>query len=168
MIGPGMLGGEQQKDEIDVLIIERAEFDGLGEPGEKAHDVGEPRQAAVRNGDAAPDGRGAQALALQQRLENLTRVAAGQLRRLLRELLQRLFFVVRFQSGEDSFARYEITKLHLLSHDTEPRGTFMPQMCRRFGFVPVPYCACSSIGTRQRLRTLRATDQRPRESLSED
>src|SRR5262245_6306957 len=106
MIGPGMLGGQQQKDEIDVLVVERAEFDGLGEPGKKAHDVGEARQPAVRDGNTAPNGCRAQAFALQQRLEDLTRVDASQLGCLLGQLLQRLLFVVRFQGGEDSFARY--------------------------------------------------------------
>src|SRR5262245_8830317 len=109
MVGPGVLGRQQQKNEIDVFVVERAEFDGLGKPGKEAHDVGKPRQAAVRNGDAAADGRRAEALALQQRVKDVTRVDTGQLGRLLGQLLQRLLLVLRLQSGEDGFARYEVT-----------------------------------------------------------
>jgi hypothetical protein len=72
---------------------------------------------------------------LQQRLKDLTPVDAGQFGRLLGQLLQRLLFALRFQGREDSFAGYEVTKLHLLSRDTglpTARSCLIGAVARRF------------------------------------
>src|SRR5262245_60542877 len=64
VVGPRVLGCQQQKDQIDILVVERAEFDRLRQPCEQADDVGETRNSAVRNSDATADGRRAETLAL--------------------------------------------------------------------------------------------------------
>ena len=94
MVGASVLGRQQQEDQIDVLVVDRPEFDRLIEPGKEADDAGEPGHSAVRNGNATADGGRPETLALQQRLENVPPVHAGQLGCRLGELLQRLFLVL--------------------------------------------------------------------------
>ena len=39
VVGPGVLGCQQQEDQIDILVVERTEFDGLRQPRKQADDA---------------------------------------------------------------------------------------------------------------------------------
>ena len=71
MIGAGALRREQHEDEVDRLVVERIEIDRAREPRKDADQPVERAQLAVRDGDALADAGRAQALALQQRVEDL-------------------------------------------------------------------------------------------------
>src|ERR1700741_4730144 len=66
MIGAGMFGREQQKDEIDRLSVKRLEIDGPREPGKEAEQLVELRKLAVRDRDPVADARRTELLALLQ------------------------------------------------------------------------------------------------------
>jgi len=91
MVGPGRFRRQQQKDQIDRLLVHRIEIDRLVQAGEDAVKAVKTDRFAVRNGDAVADARRAQALALQQRVEDGALVDPGQRRRGLRQFLQSLF-----------------------------------------------------------------------------
>jgi hypothetical protein len=60
---------------------------------------------AMRNCNAAPNARRTEALALQQRFENLAGVELGQLRCLFGQLLQGLLLIFRRERGDDTLRR---------------------------------------------------------------
>ena len=115
MIGAGVLGRQQQEDQVDGLVIEGLEVDRLIQPREHGHDLVQRRYAPMRNGDAAADAGGAQPLALQQRIQDVARVEPGELGGALRELLQRLLLGLGLQRRKYRFRRYEIGEIHDLS-----------------------------------------------------
>src|SRR5690606_41497886 len=47
VVGAGALGGEQEEDEVDRLLVDGVEVDRLPEAGEQAVEAGEARQPAL-------------------------------------------------------------------------------------------------------------------------
>ena len=80
VVGAGALRREQQEEQVDRLAVEGLEVDRLVEAREQAEQAVELRQLAVRDGDAVADAGRAEALALQQRLEDRALVEAGEAR----------------------------------------------------------------------------------------
>ena len=87
MIAAGVIGRQQQEDEIDRLAVVGLEVDRIIQAREQAQDVAQAGELDVRDGDAAAEARRAEALALQQRVEDLAEVETGPLRRDRRQLL---------------------------------------------------------------------------------
>src|SRR5262249_29370176 len=112
VIGASVLGRQQQEDQVDRLAGEGFELDGVLQSGEDADDSGQRRQAAVGNGNAAPDAGRAELLALQQRVEDGSRLHTRQGGGPLGNLLQGLLFVLRLQGRVDRLRRNEISKVH--------------------------------------------------------
>ena len=69
MIRSRRLRREQQKDEIDLLAVERIEIDRLGEASKETDDVLQIAKAAVRYRSTLAQASRAQALTLQERIE---------------------------------------------------------------------------------------------------
>src|SRR5471030_2042870 len=85
MIGAGAFGCHQQKHNVDWTLVDRIEIDRLGETREQATGLGERGHASVRDRDAAANSGRAQALTLEQAIEQAALVeledrrgAAGQ------------------------------------------------------------------------------------------
>ena len=74
MIATGVIRGEQQEDEIDRFAVVRLIVNRIFQAREQTQDVAQAGELDMRNGDAAPEARRAEALALQQRVEDLAGV----------------------------------------------------------------------------------------------
>ncbi len=101
MVGAGILGRQQDENEVDGLAVHRVEINRLGEPGEQPVDAGDGRQLAMRDGDALADAGGTQLFALQQGLEDhpvVDRHLGGER---LGQLLQQLLLVRRLEAGQN-------------------------------------------------------------------
>ena len=101
MVGARRFGGDQHENEIDRQAVRGLEIDRPVEPGEDPEDVRAFGELAVRDGDAVADPGRAEALALQERIEDLARRKAGDLGRALAHFLQRLLLAVHPQRGHD-------------------------------------------------------------------
>ena len=113
MICPGAFGCEEQKDQIDLLAIQRIEIDGLFQPSKDADQTVQFRQFAVRNGDSVADSGRSKAFALQKCLVNITFQQAG-----LRgceggKLLEELLFRDRFNRSKNGLRRQNVGQGHL-------------------------------------------------------
>ena len=95
MIGDGAFRGEQQKNQIDRLVVDCFERDRPLEPGEDAVEPGEPGQFAVRNPDSHPDAGAAEPFAFDQHIIDGALVLAAHCRSAPGKLLQRMPFVSR-------------------------------------------------------------------------
>ena len=69
MVGARAFGRHQQEDDIDRTLIDCIEIDGMSEACKQPDRLVERREPAVRNGNAATDAGGAQALTLEQAVE---------------------------------------------------------------------------------------------------
>ena len=65
MVPARMFRREQQKQQIDRLIVGRVEIDGLRQPGEMTHNPVQAPHMNMRDRDSAPEPRRAETLALQ-------------------------------------------------------------------------------------------------------
>ena len=113
MVGPGILGSQQQEHQIDRRLVDGIEIHRLVETREHAVEAVQFGQLAMRDRDAAADAGGAKALTLQQDIENRPLVQAGRLRRAFRQLLQALFLAGRMQRVDHAIMRQEIGYIHL-------------------------------------------------------
>ncbi len=111
MVGACAFGRQKQENQIDRLIVDRVEIDVAIKPREQADDARKAGQLAVRDRDAMADAGGAEALALQQRLENRSLGQTRDLGRALGELLQKLLLALRLQRRDDACLRDEIRKI---------------------------------------------------------
>jgi hypothetical protein len=66
----------------------------------------------MRNCNAAPNARRTEALALQQRFENLAGDELGQLSCYFGQFQQSLLLIFRLERGDDTLRRYQITEIH--------------------------------------------------------
>ena len=115
MVGAARLRRQQQEDEVDRIVVDGIEVDGMVETREQGVEAAEPSQPGVGNGDAVADPRGAQPLALEQRVEDLALVVAAKARGVARELLEDLLLAGRLQIGEDAFRRQPSAQCHAAS-----------------------------------------------------
>ena len=92
--------------------VERLEIDRLVEPRREPEQVREPGELAVRDGDALADAGRAEALALQQRVEDGALVEAGEARRMRGELVQRLLLAGNAHRRNDRLGRQEFEQGH--------------------------------------------------------
>src|SRR5437588_12957520 len=99
MIGARRFRGEQQKDQIDRLAVERLEVDRPIEPREQAEQSLELGQLAVRDRDAIADAGRAELLTLLQDFQDLTLALSGEPGGARREFLDRLLLVVDLERG---------------------------------------------------------------------
>ena len=69
MIAAGVIGREQQEDEIHRLAVLALEIDRLGQAGEEGDDARQGLELDVRDGNAAAEPRRAEPLTLQERVD---------------------------------------------------------------------------------------------------
>src|SRR5687768_17120414 len=112
MIGPCSLRGQKQKQNIDGLTVESIEIDRLFQAGDEAEDPIQPGKLAMRDGDAVADPGRAEALALQQRLENLVRAAPDEPPGQRAEFVQRLLLAVDLQGWRNGIGAEEGSQGH--------------------------------------------------------
>src|SRR5262245_4750731 len=99
MVRASRFRGQQQKNQIHRLIVERLKIDWLVEPPEQAEQPAELRQLAVWNCNPVAYGGRAKLFALKENLENCFLVLASEFRCTRGKLLDRLFFIVDLESG---------------------------------------------------------------------
>jgi hypothetical protein len=68
MIGDGAFRGEQQKNQVDRLVVDCFERDRPLEPGEDPIEPRKPRQFAMRDPDPHPDSGAAEPFAFDQHI----------------------------------------------------------------------------------------------------
>ena len=112
MIGPRRLRRQQKEDKIDRLLVHRVEIDRRIDAHEQTVKARQARQSAMGNGNPIAHPRGAQALALQQNVENLPLAAAGKLRRALGQFLEQLLLAAHPQPRDDGCRRDQINDIH--------------------------------------------------------
>ena len=94
MVSTCGFGRQQQKNQIDGLIVDRLEVDGLCEPRKQAVQPIEIGELAMGDSDADANAGGAQALAFYQRVKDGPLVESGHLCGALGKLLQKLDMLV--------------------------------------------------------------------------
>src|SRR5690606_10734507 len=114
--GARRFGRGQQEDEVDRLAVEGLEVDRPFEPCEEAEQPVDPGRLAMGNGNAVADAGGAEALALEQRFEDVPFVEAGQLGRMCGQLLKGLFLAIDFERRQDGLRRKQIGQSHISTH----------------------------------------------------
>ena len=92
----GALRRQKQNHQIDGLIVQRLEIDGLVKACENADDLVQRRQLAVRDGNPISNTRRTQPLALQDDIEYLALGKSRDFRSLGREFLQQLLLGAAF------------------------------------------------------------------------
>src|SRR5262245_26098918 len=109
MISGRALRGEPQKHDIHRSAVDRVEIDRVGKPRADAGDALQPGKLAVRDGNALAEPGRAEPLALQQRVEYVALLQAGEPRRARRQLLQELLLVLDLERSNHRFAADEIS-----------------------------------------------------------
>ena len=112
MVGAGGVGREQHEHQIDRTVVHRVEADGRLEAGEQPPQAVDFGELGVRDGDPEADSRAAEALALQQRVEDAAFADSGESGRRAGDFLQRLLLAGRLQSGQHGFAAQQRRELH--------------------------------------------------------
>ena len=112
MIGTGGLEGEQQKNEIDRLVIERLEIDCPLEASEQSYQPAKPGHLAMRDRHAISHGRRAELLTLKQNLQNCLLALVGELRGMRGKFLDRLLLAIDFEGRDDCVRRDEVGERH--------------------------------------------------------
>src|SRR6476469_8221270 len=90
MIGARAFRREQQKDNVDGCSVNCVEVDRIGKARADAGDALKANEFAMRDGDALAEPGRAQPLTLQQRVEDVTLLQAGEPRRARRQILKQL------------------------------------------------------------------------------
>ena len=103
VVAAGVLGGEEEEDEIDRFIVQGFEINGFFETREKAVDAIELLELDVRDGDAAAEAGRAQAFTLKEGIEDFASRDwnTRQFARRRGELAQGLLLAVRGKCRND-------------------------------------------------------------------
>src|SRR6476469_9013898 len=109
MIGARAFRGEQQKDDVDGCSVNGVEVDRIGEPGADAGYALQPNELAMRDGDTLAEPGRAQPLTLQQRVEDVALLQAGEPRRARRQILKQLLLGLDLERGNHRLGADEIS-----------------------------------------------------------
>ncbi len=90
MVGAGTLGGQQDANQIDRLLVDRLEVDRRLQAGEHRLQVGQLGKLTVRDGDAVAHTGRAKPLALHEDIEDTPLGEVDQIGGAPRQLLQGL------------------------------------------------------------------------------
>src|SRR5205809_6812221 len=112
MLGPGVKRRQQNKDQIDRLVVDRLKQDRAVEPRKDAAEPGQIGQFAMRNGNASADSGAAEPLAFGEHVVDLPLAAAGNRRGAAGNFLEGLLLARRPQLGDDASRREEVGDLH--------------------------------------------------------
>src|SRR5262245_12436166 len=109
MIGTGALRREQQEHNIDRRAVDRIEINRFGKPSANAGDALQPGELAVRYRDALAEPSRSKALALEQRVEDIALLQAGEPRRARRQFLKKLLLGFDLERSNYRFGADEIS-----------------------------------------------------------
>ena len=105
---------EKQKYKVNGLIVQSLEIDRLIETCENADDGVDACELAVRYGDAIADAGRAEALALQDNIENFPLRKSCDFRRLCSQFLEELFLGIYPKGGNDRILLQQICQSHFI------------------------------------------------------
>src|SRR4029079_5810500 len=112
MISARRFRREQQKDEIDRLVVERFEIDGALQSSEQTKESAQFRKLTVRDRHATTDAGRAELFALKQDFQNFLFALPSQLGRARSQFLYRLLLAANLQPCDDGVRRDKISKRH--------------------------------------------------------
>jgi hypothetical protein len=112
MIGTGLGGRQQQEDKVHRNVIRRIEIDRRLQPGKYTCDAFKPRQPAMRDRNAAANGRAGKLFALPQRLEDDRAVQAHTRSHDRSQVLEQLALVARLQAAEHVGRAEDVGDVH--------------------------------------------------------
>ena len=115
MVGPRLFRRQQHEDQVHRLAVHRFIIDGRFQLGENAGDAGGLGHAAMRDGNTGADTGGAQALALEQGLEDAPFRQAGNLVRPGSKFLQQLLLALDLERGKNRVGGKQVGNVHQAS-----------------------------------------------------